>query len=106
MQVFQINDEILVSHDGETSKINWDGVSVPASWQLKVSRDIESIVDTIAWNKPITAKSQTVSNAPDGKRLFVNAMMEGDNPAILVALDFAPEGHPFQVKYRGVGHEY
>jgi hypothetical protein len=100
MQIFQMNDEILVSHNGETSKINWHGAFIPSSWQAQVSKGAETLVNAITWTDgPVSlSKTQTTQG---GKRLFVNAMLSLGVPAVVVALDFVPEDYPFQVEYRG-----
>jgi len=98
MRVFQINDEILVSHDGETAKINWSGASIPATWQAKVCKGVEELVNTIVWENPPVSLSKT-QTTHQGKRLFVNAMMSGSTPAIYIALDFVPDDYQYSVEF-------
>ncbi len=100
MQVFQMSDKILVSHNGKTATVNWNGAVIPKSWQAKVSKGTQTIVNTIDWGGSLTVQSKTVETSPDGKRLFVNAMMSGITPVVLVALDFVPDSYQFDIKYR------
>lgn len=85
MQLFQMEDGMVVSHKDKKATINWASCSVPKEWRANIYHNNETISNEMLSTKEWKLQSQTTGRT-QGKTLSVKSYLCGDEVGIVVQI--------------------